>query len=50
MDTKPQEGKFIKALIKINNPTWTNEQIESEYERKIKEVNENPDDCEMCSR
>lgn len=47
--SKPNEGAFIKSLIKINNPTWNAAQIDAEYQRKIKEVQENPDDCEMCS-
>ncbi len=46
---QPNKGGFMKALIKIANPAWTPEQIEAEYQRKIKEVEQNPDDCEMCS-
>lgn len=54
MDTFQQQppknnGNFIKAMIKISNPTWTPEQIEAEFQRKLKEVNDNPDNCEMCS-
>lgn len=44
-----EEGVFIKALIKIANPTWTLEQIHVEYEHQLKLAKESPDDCEMCS-
>ena len=43
------EGAFLKALIKINYPNLTQEEIELEYQKQIKEIKENPDDCEMCS-
>lgn len=44
-----RDSSFIKAMIKIANPTWTIDQIEIEYERKLKEIKESPNDCEICS-
>lgn len=43
-------GAFLKSLIKINNPDWTMEQIEAEFQRKMNAI-ENEDDgtCEACS-
>jgi hypothetical protein len=47
----PINGNFIRAMIKIANPDWSAEQIESEVQKKLNEIN-NPssgDDCEFCS-
>jgi hypothetical protein len=46
----PQQYNFIRAMIKIANPTWTPAQIEDAVQIRIKEL-ENPQggDCEMCS-
>ncbi|MBI3136297.1 MAG: hypothetical protein HYZ14_16600 [Bacteroidetes bacterium] len=43
-------GAFLKSLIKINNPDWTMEQIEAEFQRKMNAI-ENDEDgaCEACS-
>lgn len=43
-------GAFLKSLIKINNPDWTTEQIEAEFQRKMNAI-ENDEDgtCEACS-
>ena len=46
----PSEG-FVRATIKIANPTWTPEQIEAELKKKMWEI-QNPDNdggCEFCS-
>lgn len=45
----PQDSAYIKAMIKIANPTWTSEEIQQEYERKLKEIKEDSDNCQMCS-
>jgi hypothetical protein len=47
---KPQEGAYLKALIKISHPDWTQEQIEAEYQKKLNH-SENSDDigCDFCS-
>lgn len=42
-------GNFIRAMIRIANPTFTPEQIEVEYEKKIKEKENDESNCEMCS-
>lgn len=50
-ETNPNKGNFLKAMIKINNPTWTPEQIEQELKRQM-EKKDNDDDgagCEACS-
>lgn len=46
----PQQYNFIRATIKIANPTWTPEQIEAETQRRIEELN-NPEggECLTCS-
>ena len=47
----PVNSNFIKSLIKIANPDWTPEQIESEAQKKLVEM-ANPtsdDNCEYCS-
>jgi len=46
----PSPG-FIRATIKIAHPDWTPEQIESELQKKIAELQnpEQPGDCEFCS-
>ena len=31
-------GAFLKSLIKINNPDWTMEQIEAEFQRKMNAI------------
>lgn len=43
-------GAFLKSLIKINNPDWSPEQVEAEFQRKMNAI-ENEDDgtCEACS-
>jgi len=49
---KPQNnGAFLKSLIKINNPGWTSEQIEEEFERKMNAIEQDNGDgtCEACS-
>ena len=46
----PSEG-FVRASIKIANPTWTAEQIEAELKQKMWEI-QNPSNeggCEFCS-
>lgn len=49
--TKTNEGSFLKALIKINHPDWTDKQIEDEFKRQLeaKLKEEENDDCEACS-
>ena len=54
-EEKPQEnnkGAFIKAMIKISNPSWSEEQIEAELQKKLIAL-DNPDSneegCDMCS-
>lgn len=49
--TQPTEGAFLKAMIKINNPTWTAEQIEQEFLRQMaSNRDENSDSgCDACS-
>lgn len=46
------KGNFIRAMIKINNPSWTEDQIEQELKKKLIAL-ENPDNtdeaCDMCS-
>jgi hypothetical protein len=46
----PSPG-FIKATIKIAHPDWSPEQIESELQKKIYELQnpEGSDGCEFCS-
>ena len=46
-----KRGNFLKAMIKINNPTWTIEQIEKEF---IRQMSNNMDEnsnggCDACS-
>ena len=49
--TPPPNSNFIKSLIKIANPDWTQEQIEAEAQKKMMEIaNDNGDgSCEFCS-
>jgi hypothetical protein len=51
MSATTQDYNFIRAMIKIGNPTWTPEQIEAELQRKIEQMNNPQDDggCDMCS-
>lgn len=46
----PSEG-FVRATIKIANPTWTPEQVEAELKQKMWEIQNpnNPGGCEFCS-
>lgn len=50
---KPQNnnGAFLKSLIKINNPGWTAEQIEAEFQQKMNAIEQDNGDgtCEACS-
>lgn len=47
---KPNNGAFLKSLIKINNPDWTQEQIEAEFQRKMNAIEQEEDGvCEACS-
>lgn len=48
---KPQNGAFLKAMIKINHPEWNAEQIENEFSRQMEAKNNQDDDgfCEACS-
>lgn len=51
MSVTTNDYNFIQAMIKIANPTWTPEQIETELKKKIEDI-ENPKDdagCDMCS-
>jgi len=46
----PNESAYLKSLIKIAHPDWNQEQIESEYQRKISEPEkEDGGGCEFCS-
>ena len=44
-------GAFLKSLIKINNPDWTAEQIEAEFQLKMSRIEDEQGDgtCEACS-
>ncbi|MBL7900096.1 MAG: hypothetical protein JNJ99_16265 [Crocinitomicaceae bacterium] len=43
-------GAFLKSLIKINNPDWTTEQIEAEFQRKMNAIESDDNGtCEACS-
>lgn len=43
-------GAFLKSLIKINNPDWTTEQIEAEFQRKMNAMESDDNGtCEACS-
>ena len=44
-------SNFIKSLIKIANPEWSQEQIEAEAQKKLAEMSNatNDDNCEFCS-
>ncbi|MBK9190523.1 MAG: hypothetical protein IPM77_02930 [Crocinitomicaceae bacterium] len=43
-------GAFLKSLIKINNPDWTIEQIEAEFQRKMNAIESDDNGtCEACS-
>lgn len=43
-------GAFLKSLIKINNPDWSAEQIEAEFQRRLSAIeNEEDGACEACS-
>lgn len=49
---QPQNnGAFLKSLIKINNPDWTAEQIEAEFQLKMARIEQEDGDgtCEACS-
>ena len=47
---KSKEGAYLKSLIKIWHPDWTQEQIESEYQIKIVQSENNDDNgCDVCS-
>lgn len=50
---EPQNGAFIKAMIKITHPEWSAEQIEAEFQKKLYELNnpthDNDGSCEYCS-
>jgi hypothetical protein len=51
MSVTTNDYNFIRAMIKIANPTWTPEQIEAELKKKIEDI-ENPKNdtgCDMCS-
>lgn len=43
-------GMFIKSMIRINHPDWSEEQIEAEFQTRLRAL-DNPEDgsCEMCS-
>jgi hypothetical protein len=46
----PNNGAFLKSLIKINNPDWTPEQIEAEFQLKMNRIEQEEDGtCEACS-
>lgn len=46
----PNEGAYMKAMIKIAHPDWTKEQIEAEYQNKKNKTNDDEDNgCEFCS-
>lgn len=49
--TPPPNSNFIKSLIKIANPDWTAEQIESAAQQKLAEMANplNDENCEYCS-
>jgi hypothetical protein len=42
---------FVRATIKIAHPDWSPEQIESELQMKLQELQKQNDggDCEFCS-
>lgn len=46
----PSPG-FVRATIKIANPTWTPEQIDAELQKKMLELLQpnNDGSCEFCS-
>jgi hypothetical protein len=46
----PSPG-FVRATIKIAHPDWSAEQIESELQRKMQELQDPAGDngCEFCS-
>lgn len=48
---KPTEGAFLKAMIKINNPTWSLEQIEQEFKRQMTRKDDEGTEggCDVCS-
>lgn len=48
---KPKNnGAFLKSLIKINNPDWSAEQIEAEFQLKMNAIEQEEDGvCEACS-
>jgi len=49
-ESNPNEGAYIKAMIKIAHPDWTKEQIEAEYQiKKNKSDKEDDKGCEFCS-
>ena len=48
--TPVASSNFIKSMIKIANPEWTEEQIEAEAQRKALEISKSDDEgCEYCS-
>ncbi|MDP2385194.1 MAG: hypothetical protein Q8M29_02370 [Bacteroidota bacterium] len=51
MSATSQDYNFIRAMIKIGNPTWTAEQIDAALQKRIEEMNnpQNDSSCEMCS-
>jgi hypothetical protein len=46
-----QDYNFIRAMIKIANPTYTPEQLEEALQIRIKEIEDPNNDagCDMCS-
>jgi hypothetical protein len=46
-----QDYNFIRATIKIANPTYTPEQLEEALQIRIKQLNDPNNDagCDMCS-
>ncbi len=46
-----QDYNFIRAMIKIANPTYTPEQLEEAVQKRIKEINDPSNDagCDVCS-
>lgn len=47
--THRDHPNFLKSLIRINNPDWTPQQIEEEYQIRIKAMEKDNDNCDMCS-
>lgn len=47
----PPNSNFIKSLLKIANPDWSQEQIEAEAQKRLVEIanNDSDESCEFCS-